>query len=107
MRCRQKARLQDARRWKVTWPTAKPGNPFLAPAIVKFAAPLPEELHLTSQSRERNLLNEAFVPLLPPRIVDKPKQPYRAPDAASFLKHNGALLPWVQEALAPARLADT
>jgi asparagine synthase (glutamine-hydrolysing) len=73
--------------------------------VVDFAATLPEHYHLTAQGREKNLLKEAFGTLLPPRIVAKPKQPYRAPDAASFLQGDGALLPWVREALAPARLA--
>jgi asparagine synthase (glutamine-hydrolysing) len=83
----------------------EPRNPFLAPDVAEFAATLPEAFHLSAAGREKHLLKQAFGPLLPARIVDKPKQPYRAPDAASFL-HDGALLPWVHDALKPERLAQ-
>jgi asparagine synthase (glutamine-hydrolysing) len=83
----------------------EPRNPFLAPAVAEFAATLPEQFHLDAAGREKALLKQAFGPVLPPRIVAKPKQPYRAPDAASFLQPDGGLLPWVRAMLDPARLA--
>lgn len=80
-------------------------NPFLAPDVVEFAAALPEAHLLSAQGCEKHLLKHAFAALLPKRIVDKPKQPYRAPDAVSFF--DGAEpLPWVQAVLSPAALAN-
>jgi asparagine synthase (glutamine-hydrolysing) len=38
--------------------------------------------------REKHLLKETMRPSLPPEIIARHKQPYRAPDAAAFLGDN-------------------
>ena len=73
--------------------------------MVDAAAAWPETHHLGEDGREKRLLKRAFGAVLPPRIVHKPKQPYRAPDAAAF-GHDGRLRAWVRDPLAPERLAD-
>jgi asparagine synthase (glutamine-hydrolysing) len=40
--------------------------------------------------REKHILREAMADLLPPLIGNRPKQPYRAPDALSFVGANEA-----------------
>lgn len=57
--------------------------PFLDPTVVEFANALPAR-HKLLGLEEKYLLKRAFVDVLPAEIVRRPKQPYRAPDAASF-----------------------
>lgn len=76
--------------------------PFLDPRVIDFAARLPARLKLRGL-REKHVLREALGPRLPASVVERPKQPYRAPDAAAFFP--GAALPAVAEALAPAAIA--
>jgi len=57
--------------------------PFLDRDVVAYADALPAR-HKLSGLEEKYLLKRAFADLLPPEIVRRPKQPYRAPDAASF-----------------------
>lgn len=57
--------------------------PFLDHRVVEFAASLPPELKLRGL-REKHILREAARDLLPESIGDRPKQPYRAPDAGVF-----------------------
>ncbi|TGD98922.1 asparagine synthase (glutamine-hydrolyzing) [Methylobacterium nonmethylotrophicum] len=85
----------------------EPRNPFLAPDVTAFAAGLPRHFHLTPEDGEKRLLKAAFADVLPARILEKPKQPYRAPDAAAFADPAaGRLIPWVEDALAPASLGE-
>jgi asparagine synthase (glutamine-hydrolysing) len=57
--------------------------PFLDPEVVDFASTLPAR-HKLFGLEEKYLLKRAFGDLVPPGILRRPKQPYRAPDAASF-----------------------
>jgi len=57
--------------------------PFLDRDVVDFANALPAR-HKLFGVEEKYLLKRAFADLVPDEIVHRPKQPYRAPDAASF-----------------------
>ena len=80
--------------------------PFLSPALVEYAARLPERYLLSESGDEKHLLKRAFGHALPPEIVRRPKQPYRAPDAASFrdAEDPRRFRPWVEELLAESNL---
>lgn len=58
--------------------------PFLDHRLVEFAARIPPALKIRGL-REKHILREAMAGLLPTAIGDRPKQPYRAPDALSFV----------------------
>lgn len=72
--------------------------PFLDPNVVSFANSLPSR-HKLFGLEEKALLKHAFADLVPPAIRQRPKQPYRAPDAASFFA--GARPDWLTEVLSP------
>ncbi len=57
--------------------------PFLDSGVIAAAARMPEphKLHVLD---EKHVLKRVAAPLVPRAILDRPKQPYRAPDAASF-----------------------
>jgi len=57
--------------------------PFLDREVVALANELPDDykLHVLD---EKHVLKRIGRALLPPEVVNRPKQPYRAPDAASF-----------------------
>jgi asparagine synthase (glutamine-hydrolysing) len=57
--------------------------PFLDRDVVDFANALPAR-HKLFGLEEKYLLKRAFADLVPENIIYRPKQPYRAPDAASF-----------------------
>jgi asparagine synthase (glutamine-hydrolysing) len=57
--------------------------PFLDHRVVEFAARIPPRLKLQGL-REKHILRRATADLLPPAIAGRVKQPYRAPDSASF-----------------------
>ncbi|GAB3256872.1 asparagine synthase (glutamine-hydrolyzing) [Nocardioides dilutus] len=57
--------------------------PFLDPDVVDLANTLPAR-HKLFGLEEKYLLKQAFGDLVPSGILRRPKQPYRAPDAASF-----------------------
>ncbi|HEX7053980.1 MAG TPA: asparagine synthase (glutamine-hydrolyzing) [Burkholderiales bacterium] len=57
--------------------------PFLDHRVVELGARLPPRLKLKGL-REKHLLRLALGRHLPAAIVERPKQPYRAPDAESF-----------------------
>jgi asparagine synthase (glutamine-hydrolysing) len=57
--------------------------PFLDRDVVDFASVLPAR-HKLFGLEEKYLLKRAFADLVPDDIIHRPKQPYRAPDAASF-----------------------
>jgi asparagine synthase (glutamine-hydrolysing) len=57
--------------------------PFLDRDVVDFANALPAR-HKLFGLEEKYLLKRAFADLVPDDIINRPKQPYRAPDAASF-----------------------
>lgn len=57
--------------------------PFLDHRVVEFAAKLPPGVKLKGLE-EKHILRAATRDLLPDMIAKRPKQPYRAPDSASF-----------------------
>ena len=57
--------------------------PFLDHRVVEMAAKLPPRLKLRGLT-EKHILREAARGLVPATMAKRPKQPYRAPDSASF-----------------------
>ncbi|MCU0681762.1 MAG: asparagine synthase (glutamine-hydrolyzing) [Polyangiaceae bacterium] len=58
--------------------------PFLDPRVVELANALPASYKIRVLD-EKHVLKRAAEGLVPPEIVRRPKQPYRAPDALSFV----------------------
>lgn len=79
--------------------------PFLDHRVMEFANAL-HPRHKMRGLREKALLKRAMAPHLPPEIIDRYKQPYRAPDIASFFPDEGPA-DWVRELLSPAVLHRT
>ncbi|HET7198585.1 MAG TPA: asparagine synthase (glutamine-hydrolyzing), partial [Burkholderiales bacterium] len=76
--------------------------PFLDHRVVELGARLPPGLKLKGL-REKHLLRRALGRHLPGEIAERPKQPYRAPDAESFA---GPEAPeYVQALLSPGAIA--
>ncbi len=59
--------------------------PFLDHRVVEFAARIPPRMKLKGL-REKHILRHALGRHLPAAIVERPKQPYRAPDSESFVR---------------------
>ncbi|MCP4936646.1 MAG: asparagine synthase (glutamine-hydrolyzing) [bacterium] len=78
--------------------------PFLDHRVVEFAAKIPPELKMRGL-HEKYILRKAMSKLLPKEISNRPKQPYRAPDALSFLGDNAP--DYVAELLSEKELAKT
>ena len=76
--------------------------PFLDSAVVDFANALPAR-HKLFGLDEKFLLRYAFQDLVPESIRHRPKQPYRAPDAASFFV-DGVAPGWVEDVLSKQAL---
>jgi asparagine synthase (glutamine-hydrolysing) len=78
--------------------------PFLDHRVVEFAARIPPRLKLRGL-REKHILRQAVAPYLPAVIAQRPKQPYRAPDSASFF----GLKPseYVEDLLSPLTIRRT
>ncbi|RLC28942.1 MAG: asparagine synthase (glutamine-hydrolyzing) [Deltaproteobacteria bacterium] len=70
--------------------------PFLDRDFVDFANGLPSRHKLLGLD-EKHLLKIAFRDILPESILKRPKQPYRAPDAAGFF--DGKQMDWVNDLL--------
>jgi asparagine synthase (glutamine-hydrolysing) len=77
--------------------------PFLDRNVVEFANGLPAR-HKLFGLDEKHLLKKAFADLVPDEILNRPKQPYRAPDASSFFA--GSAPPWWDLVASPEALAD-
>ncbi len=60
--------------------------PYLDHRVLEFAARLPSRFKLRGL-REKRILKRAWADALPASIVDRPKQPYRAPDSACFFEN--------------------
>ncbi len=58
--------------------------PFLDHRLIEFAAKIPPEYKLRGLN-EKHILKEAFKEDLPEQVVNRPKQPYRAPISSCFL----------------------
>jgi asparagine synthase (glutamine-hydrolysing) len=78
--------------------------PYFDHRIIEFAGRLPPGLKLQGL-REKLVLKRAVKADVPSSIRARSKQPYRAPDSASFFA-NGLAAPLVAELLAPARVRD-
>jgi asparagine synthase (glutamine-hydrolysing) len=57
--------------------------PFLDHRLIELAARIPPKYKMRGLN-EKYILKRSFGDLLPPAIVGRPKQPYRAPIASSF-----------------------
>jgi asparagine synthase (glutamine-hydrolysing) len=77
--------------------------PFLDRDVVELANALPAR-HKLLGLEEKYLLKKAFADVVPEEILHRPKQPYRAPDAASFF-FSGAVPDWVEEVTSPEAIA--
>ena len=75
--------------------------PFLDRDVVELSNGLPARQKLMGLD-EKHILKREFADLLPSSILRRPKQPYRAPDAASFFLD--AAPDWVEAATDPASL---
>jgi len=73
--------------------------PFLDVDVVELANALPASFKLAGLS-EKHVLKRAAAGLVPPEICDRPKQPYRAPDALAFCGKDAP--EWVGDLLAGA-----
>ncbi len=78
--------------------------PYLDHRVIEFANQLPARLKLRGL-REKAVLREALSPFLPTDIVARTKQPYRAPDSASFFAA-GAPAEYVQSQFSQSRLSE-
>jgi asparagine synthase (glutamine-hydrolysing) len=76
--------------------------PFLDHRVIEFASRLHPALKIRGLN-EKFLLKRAMRDLLPAEIVDRVKQPYRAPDSLSFLA-DGRLPAYAEELLSPENL---
>ncbi|OIJ24096.1 asparagine synthase (glutamine-hydrolyzing) [Nocardioides luteus] len=68
--------------------------PFLDPHVAELAGRVPAG-HKIHGLDEKHLLKRAFADLVPEEILRRPKQPYRAPDAAAFFA--GGTPDWVAD----------
>lgn len=75
--------------------------PFLDKEVVALAATLPAWYKLRGLD-EKHVLKRAARDLVPESIVRRPKQPYRAPDALSFVADDAP--DWVEEVLSETAL---
>lgn len=79
--------------------------PYLDHRVVEFANRLPARYKLRGLN-EKAVLREALRPLLPAAIVNRVKQPYRAPDSRSFFV-KGEPLDYVAEMFSEQRLRES
>jgi asparagine synthase (glutamine-hydrolysing) len=77
--------------------------PFLDTEVMELANSLPPEMKLRVLD-EKHVLKAASRDLLPPAVLARKKQPYRAPDAVSFTADGAPA--WVEGVLSEASLKD-
>ena len=65
--------------------------PFLDHRVIEFANRLPPRMKMRGLN-EKYLLKRAMAPYLPREIIDRRKQPYRAPDIPAFFSGDAARL---------------
>jgi asparagine synthase (glutamine-hydrolysing) len=82
--------------------------PFLDVRLMDWAAKLPPKLKMKGLD-EKHILKRMARDLVPPSVLARPKQPYRAPDAASFVDPatGRSRYAWVDELLSSARVAKS
>ena len=73
--------------------------PFLDKDVIALAGSLPDSYKLRGLD-EKHVLKRLGRDLLPPEILARPKQPYRAPDALAFIG-GGPDRTWVDEMMSP------
>ena len=78
--------------------------PFLDVDVVALASSLPTSAKLRGLD-EKHVLKRAARGLVPPEVLARPKQPYRAPDALSFVGPGAPA--WVEETLSEKAVAET
>jgi asparagine synthase (glutamine-hydrolysing) len=78
--------------------------PFLDHRLIEFANRMPARFKIRALS-EKYMLRRAVQDWLPPRIVRRTKQPYRAPDSESFFR-DGRPLDYVAELLSARKLSE-
>lgn len=80
--------------------------PFLDHRVIEFANRLPPRVKMKVLN-EKYLLKKAMRRYLPPAIVERHKQPYRAPDIPAFIDANtNRPLDFAAELLAPEAIRD-
>lgn len=81
--------------------------PFLDHRVAALAARIPPRLKMRVLD-EKHVLKRAAGDLIPPFLHERPKQPYRAPETASFFDPDTgrARFEWVEELLSERQLAD-
>ena len=79
-------------------------HPFLDHRLIEWANRLPPAYKLRGL-QEKLILKHAARDWLPPLLVNRPKQPYRAPDVTPFVSQ-GRLVESAAVHLAPDRIAD-
>lgn len=80
--------------------------PFLDHRVIEFANRLPPKLKIKVLN-EKYLLKRAMRDYLPPAIVQRHKQPYRAPDIPAFIDTaTHTALPFVRELLSAQKIQD-
>jgi asparagine synthase (glutamine-hydrolysing) len=77
--------------------------PFLDHRIIEFANQLPPSLKLRGLT-EKYMLKRTVRDILPSEVVNRTKQPYRAPDSQSFYSDSGAPVDYVEDLLSGERL---
>jgi asparagine synthase (glutamine-hydrolysing) len=77
--------------------------PFLDPDVVELANSLPDEYKLRVLD-EKHVLKRLSVGLIPPSVGRRKKQPYRAPDALSFVEPGAP--PWVAECMSEGAIRE-
>ncbi|MGH3354177.1 MAG: asparagine synthase (glutamine-hydrolyzing) [Nocardioides sp.] len=77
--------------------------PFLDPRVAELAGRVPADLLMRGLD-EKHLLKRAFADLVPAEILARPKQPYRAPDAAAFFAAGSP--DWLDAVTAPAAIKE-
>ena len=78
--------------------------PYLDHRVIELAAAIPPDVKLRAL-QEKRLLKKSFAGYVPATVRRRSKKAYRAPSIESFFK-DGRPLPYVAEALSPARLRE-
>jgi asparagine synthase (glutamine-hydrolysing) len=78
--------------------------PFLDHRVFEYAAKLPPERKLAGM-REKAALRDLAADLLPSEIIERGKQPYRAPEVTPFFSEGSP--EWVEESLSAPALEET
>jgi len=79
--------------------------PFLDHRVIEFASTIPPNFKLR-RLREKHILRKGAEDLLPDMILNREKQPYRAPDQTAFIR-DGKGRDYVEERLAPGSVRES